>query len=49
MGGIDSLATPEVADIQHAEPFLREALLAVADDKPVAHPITRPYGCSVKY
>jgi hypothetical protein len=24
-------------------------MLAVADGKPVAHPVTRPYGCSVKY
>jgi peroxiredoxin len=49
MGGIDSIATADVADIQHAEPYLKEALLAVVDDKPVAHPVTRPYGCSVKY
>jgi peroxiredoxin len=49
MGGIDSIATAEVADIQHAEPYLKEALLAVVDDKPVAHPVTRPYGCSIKY
>lgn len=49
MGGIDSLATPDVADIPRAEPYLKEALLAVVDDKPVAHPVTRPYGCSVKY
>jgi peroxiredoxin len=49
MGGIDSLATADVADIPRAEPYLKEALLAVVDDKPVAHPVTRPYGCSVKY
>jgi peroxiredoxin len=49
MGGIDSIATPDVADIANAEPYLKEAMLAVADGKPVAHPVTRPYGCSVKY
>jgi peroxiredoxin len=49
MGGIDSIATADVADIQTAEPYLKEAMLAVLDDKPVAHPTTRPYGCSVKY
>jgi len=49
MGGIDSIATADVADIQTAEPYLKEAMLAVADNKPVAHPVTRPYGCSVKY
>jgi hypothetical protein len=49
MGGIDSIATADVADIRNAEPYLKEALLAVVDDKPVAHPTTRPYGCSIKY
>lgn len=49
MGGIDSIATADVADIQSAEPYLKEAMLAVADNKPVAHPVTRPYGCSIKY
>jgi hypothetical protein len=49
MGGIDSLATTEAADIQTAEPYLKEAMLAVVDNQPIAHPVTRPYGCSVKY
>lgn len=49
MGGIDSVATADVADIANAEPYLKEAMLAVADGKPVPHPVTRPYGCSVKY
>ncbi len=49
MGGIDSIATADVEDIAKAEPYLKEAMLAVVDDKPVAHPVTRPYGCSVKY
>jgi AhpC/TSA family len=49
MGGIDSIATADVVDIQTAEPYLKEAMLAVADNKPVTHPVTRPYGCSVKY
>jgi peroxiredoxin len=49
MGGIDSLATADIDDITKAEPYLKEAMLAVADDKPVAHPVTRPYGCGVKY
>jgi len=49
MGGIDSIATADIDDIKNAEPYLREAMLAVADGKPVAHPVTRPYGCSVKY
>jgi AhpC/TSA family len=49
MGGIDSIATADAADIATAEPYLKEALLAVLDNQPVAHPVTRPYGCSVKY
>jgi hypothetical protein len=49
MGGIDSIATADIEDIKNAEPYLKEAMLAVADGQPVAHPVTRPYGCSVKY
>jgi len=49
MGGIDSIATADVSDIPHAEPYLKEAMLAVAQGTPVAHPVTKPYGCSVKY
>jgi hypothetical protein len=49
LGGIDSIATADVDDIKNAEPYLKEAMLAVVDGKPVAHPVTRPYGCSVKY
>jgi peroxiredoxin len=49
MGGIDSIATTDVADIAKAEPYLKEAMLAVVDGQPVTHPVTRPYGCSIKY
>ena len=49
MGGIDSIATTDASDIPKAEPYLKEAMLAVVDNQPVAHPVTRPYGCSVKY
>jgi peroxiredoxin len=49
MGGIDSIATADISDIPKAEPYLKEAMLAVVDDQPVAHPVTRPYGCGVKY
>jgi peroxiredoxin len=49
MGGIDSIATTDVSDIPHAEPYLKEAMLAVVQGSPVAHPVTKPYGCSVKY
>ena len=49
MGGIDSIATADAGDIPHAEPYLKEAMLAVAQSAPVAHAVTRPYGCAVKY
>jgi hypothetical protein len=49
MGGMDSIATAEVSDIPNAEPYLKEAMLAVVDGKPVEHPVTKPYGCSIKY
>ena len=49
MGGIDSIETAEIGDIKNAEPYLKEAMLAVVDGKEVVHPVTRPYGCSVKY
>lgn len=49
MGGIDSIATADIGDIARAEPYLKEAMLEVAQGKPVAHPVTRPYGCSIKY
>jgi len=49
MGGIDSLATTSEEDIARAEPYLKEAMLAVAAGQPAPHPVTKPYGCSVKY
>jgi hypothetical protein len=49
MGGMDSIASTDVSDIASAEPYLKEAMLAVVDGKPVPHPVTRPYGCSIKY
>jgi peroxiredoxin len=49
MGGIDSIATADVDDIAHAEPYLKEAMLAVAQGDKPPHAVTKPYGCSVKY
>jgi peroxiredoxin len=48
-GGADSIASTRISDMQKAEPYAREAIEAVVAGKPVAHPLTRPYGCSVKY
>jgi hypothetical protein len=49
MGGMDSIATADEADIARAEPYLKEAMLAVAQGNAVPHPVTKPYGCSIKY
>jgi len=49
MGGIDSIATADVDDIGRAEPYLKEAMLAVAQGEKPPHSVTKPYGCSIKY
>ena len=49
MGGADSIATTRVEDMQKAEPYAREALEAVVAGRPAPHPVTRPYGCTIKY
>jgi peroxiredoxin len=49
MGGIDSIATADIDDIAHAEPYLKEAMLAVAQGERPPHSVTKPYGCSIKY
>jgi peroxiredoxin len=49
MGGMDSIATADASDIARAEPYLKEAMLAIAEGDPVAHAVTKPYGCSIKY
>ena len=48
-GGIDSIASPDKNDIAKAEPYVTEALDAVAAGRKVEKASTRPYGCSVKY
>lgn len=49
MGGIDSITTADPADIPKAEQYVRVALQEQAAGKPISTPVTRPYGCSVKY
>lgn len=49
MGGIDSIASTDAADIPKAAPLARQAIDQVLAGKPVAQPVTRAYGCSVKY
>ena len=49
MGGIDSVASADAADIARAEPYVRTALAQLQVGQPVQPAVTRPYGCSVKY
>jgi peroxiredoxin len=49
MGGIDDKPTTDLADIPTAKNYVRLALTAAMAGTPVQDPVTRPYGCSVKY
>ena len=49
MGGIDSIASTNPADIGKATQYVPAALAQVMNGEPVASSVTRPYGCSVKY
>ncbi|NZA25484.1 thioredoxin family protein [Luteimonas sp. SJ-92] len=48
-GGIDSIPSPDPADIAKATQYVPQALAELAAGQPVSAPVTRPYGCSVKY
>jgi len=48
-GGIDSIASARVEDIAKAEQYVRVALSELTAGKPLTKPVTKPYGCSVKY
>lgn len=49
MGGIDDQPTTDPADIAGATNYVSAALADLAAGEPVRAPVTRPYGCSVKY
>lgn len=49
MGGIDSIATAREADIPKATNYVVEALDAMKAGQPVPNPVTRAYGCTIKY
>ena len=48
-GAIDDKATSDPADIPGATNWVQAGLQEVTAGKPVSTPVTRPYGCSVKY
>jgi AhpC/TSA family len=48
-GAIDDRPTTRTADVAGANNYVRAALQAVAAGQPVKTPVTRAYGCTVKY
>jgi hypothetical protein len=48
-GAIDDKPTTRKSDVPGAENYVRGALQAVAAGQPVKTPVTRAYGCTVKY
>jgi hypothetical protein len=48
-GAIDDRPTSRPADVAGAENYVRAALQAVAAGRPIKTPVTRAYGCTVKY
>jgi peroxiredoxin len=48
-GAIDDRPTSRKADVAGASNYVRAALQAVAAGQPVKNPVTRAYGCTVKY
>lgn len=48
-GAIDSIPSVRVADIDKATNHVKMALADIAAGKPVATPMSRAYGCGIKY
>ncbi len=48
-GAIDSIRSANQADIERAENYVVSALTQSMAGEEVATPVTRPYGCTVKY
>lgn len=49
VGGIDSIASANPADIPKATNHVKQAVADLVAGRPVATAVTRPYGCSIKY
>jgi hypothetical protein len=49
MGGIDDKPSSDPDTLKGAKNYVAAALADVKAGRPVAQPVTRPYGCSVKY
>lgn len=49
MGGIDDKPTAAKSDLAKAKNYVRAALGDLTAKRPVATPVSQPYGCNVKY
>ncbi|THD77937.1 MAG: redoxin domain-containing protein [Phenylobacterium sp.] len=49
MGGIDDRPYTDPASLRGAKNYVALALADLRAGRPIAQPVTRPYGCSVKY
>jgi hypothetical protein len=49
MGGIDDRPYAEPASLKGAKPYVALALADLKARRPVAMPVTAPYGCSIRY
>ncbi|MGY6555119.1 MAG: hypothetical protein ACXIUM_11440 [Wenzhouxiangella sp.] len=49
MGGIDSNPSANSNDIPGATQYVMLALQEMAAGQPISNPVTRPYGCIIKY
>lgn len=49
MGGIDDKPSANWETVKTAKNYVRAALSDMADSKAVSEPVTRPYGCTIKY
>lgn len=49
MGGIDDRPYADPASLKGAKPYVALALADLKAGRPVATPVSQPYGCSVKY
>ena len=49
MGGIDSNPSANSNDIADATQYVMVALEEMAAGEPISNPVTRPYGCTIKY
>ena len=49
MGAIDSIHSASQADVAKAVNYIDQGLTELAAGKSISEPLTKPYGCSVKY